>query len=149
MIISINLISFFFLQDLETFNMGDNEEPEKYLYKIAQFFDGNFNETELEKILNAPILKPTIQSSFWIFLIQYALLSVFGIIGNLAIMAYSIYHKLYNDTTHAFLINLSVCHIVQCAVVLPITLVVMLIQHWIFGKFLCFFLPMLQVSWFY
>lgn len=126
--------------------MDENEEPEKYLYEIAKFFDGNFNKTELEKILNAPILKPTIQSAFWVFLVQYALLSVLGILGNLAIMAYSIYHKLYNDTTHAFLINLSLCHIIQCAIVLPITLVVMLIQHWIFGRFLCFFLPMMQVS---
>ncbi|XP_036224829.2 uncharacterized protein [Bactrocera oleae] len=118
--------------------------PEKYLMVIAHFLSGDFNDTETMDRLNGPILKASIKSVYWLFLIQYALLALAGIAMNVSIIAYAMYHRLYKDVTHAFIVNLALCHLVQCALVLPITLMVMLIQNWIFGQFLCFFLPMLQ-----
>ncbi|XP_055389932.1 probable serine/threonine-protein kinase nek3 [Condylostylus longicornis] len=123
-------------------NYKDVQIPENYLLLIAEaLHNGDFNTTG---DINRPILKGSIRSFYWIFIIQYAVLAILGIISNIAIIIYTLYYKLFKDITHAFIINLGICHVVQCAIVLPITLMVMLIQNWIFGQFLCFFLPMLQ-----
>lgn len=120
--------------------------PERYFLAIAQILAGHANSTEDLERLNGPNLKASIKSVYWLFLIQYAALALLGVLMNITIVVYLMYHRLYKDVTHAFIINLALCHFVQCALVLPISLMVMLIQNWIFGQFLCFFLPMLQVS---
>ncbi|KAM7347702.1 uncharacterized protein ACRADG_007209 [Cochliomyia hominivorax] len=125
-------------------NMADKDGPDKYLLIIAQFLDGHINDTNAIDRYNGPVLIASIKNVYWIFLIQYAMLAMMGIVMNVTIIAYIMYHRLYKDVTHAFIVNLAFCHFIQCAVVLPISLMVMLIQNWIFGQFLCFFLPMLQ-----
>jgi hypothetical protein len=95
---------------------------------------------------SSPILKPIVYNTYPIFVIQYTLLSIFSICSNLLIVFYVMRFKLYRDVTQAFLINLSLCYFLQSIVVLPLSLTILLIQNWIFGQFLCFFLPMLQVS---
>lgn len=118
----------------------------RYFLAIAEILAGHANSTEDLERLNGPNLKASIKSVYWLFLIQYAALALLGVLMNITIVVYLMYHRLYKDVTHAFIINLALCHFVQCALVLPISLMVMLIQNWIFGQFLCFFLPMLQVS---
>ncbi|XP_068159006.1 uncharacterized protein [Drosophila tropicalis] len=120
------------------------EMPDKYFMAIAHFLEGHVNNTDDMERFNGPILKSSIKSVYWLFLIQYAALALLGVILNIVIIVYIMYHRLYKDVTHAFIINLALCHFVQCALVLPVSLMVMLIQNWIFGQFLCFFLPMLQ-----
>lgn len=93
-----------------------------------------------------PVLKPVVENIYPLFIIQYGILAIIGIISNLTIIFYIMNLKLYRDVTHSFIVNLSFCQFVQCSIVLPITLMVLLIQNWIFGQFLCFFLPLLQVS---
>lgn len=132
--------------DIADFEAKWKDVPDKYFLIIAHFLTGHYNDTDAIDRFNGPILKASIKNVYWIFLIQYAILAMMGIVMNIAIIAYIVYHRLYRDVTHAFIINLAFCHFVQCAVVLPVTLMVMLIQNWIFGQFLCFFLPMLQVS---
>lgn len=130
----------------QNMNMADRDGPDKYLLIIAQYLDGHINDTDAIDRYNGPVLITSIKNVYWIFLIQYAMLAMMGIAMNVIIIAYIVYHRLYKDVTHAFIVNLAFCHFIQCAVVLPISLMVMLIQNWIFGQFLCFFLPMLQVS---
>lgn len=120
--------------------------PDKYFMVIAHLLAGHINDTEDMERVNGPILKASIKSVYWLFLIQYATLALLGVLLNIAIIVYIMYNRLYKDVTHAFIINLAFCHFVQCALVLPVSLMVMLLQNWIFGQFLCFFLPMLQVS---
>lgn len=120
--------------------------PDQHLFAMYTFITGfeNMSETELSK----PILRPGLQDTYFLFIIQYAFLSMLGMLTNIWIIYYITRHKLYRDNTHAFFINLSVCHFVQSALVVPVTLVVIIIHNWILGQFMCYFVPMLQVSCF-
>lgn len=120
-----------------------NNIPEHYLDAITHYVVGFHNET---RDFSEPILKPVVANIYPIFIVQYGLLSLFGIISNSTIIFYIMRYKLYRDVTHAFIVNLAVCHFVQAAIALPITLMVNLIKNFVFGQFLCFFLPLLQVS---
>lgn len=120
------------------------ELPENLLLPIYHYITGIHNATD--KDVSNLILKPALSNVFVIFILQYGLLALCGIFLNIYIICYIIRYKLYRDITHAFMVNLCLCHFVQCAFVLPITLLLILTQNWIFGQFLCYFIPLLQVS---
>ncbi|XP_046385712.1 5-hydroxytryptamine receptor 1-like [Ischnura elegans] len=48
------------------------------------------------------------------------------------------------DPTLCFLANVAIADAIKCLMVLPVSLAVLLVQNWVFGSFLCFFLPMMQ-----
>lgn len=131
-------------------NSGGNKDtiyheiPEHWLAVIVHYVTGFHNATLPE--FSQPIVKPALQKIYPIFIVQYGLLSMFGVIANVYIIYYIMRYKLYQDVTHAFMMNLGLAHFVQCSLVLPITLIIIIIQNWIFGQFLCFFAPLLQVS---
>lgn len=129
---------------MSTVNPQLKSLPETQLIEIYQYVTGFDNRTDAE--LTKPILRSGLQDIYYLFIIQYAILSLFGIVLNLGVVYYIFKRKLYRDNTHAFYVNLSVCHFVQSAFVLPITLFVIIVHNWILGQFMCFFVPMLQVS---
>lgn len=118
--------------------------PEHLLTPIVHYITGFHNLTDHD--VNEAILKPALSDIYILFIIQYGVLALVGIVANLFIIYYIFQHKLYHDETHAFMVNLCCCHLVQCMFVLPVTLMVILIQNWIFGQFMCYFVPLLQVS---
>lgn len=120
------------------------EMPDHWLAVIYQYVTGFQNVSGKE--FSEPIIKPALIHIYPLFAVLYGLLTVFGVITNVYLIYYIMRYKLYRDVTHAFLMNLALCHFVQCGVVLPITLMVIIVQNWIYGQFLCFFLPLLQVS---
>ncbi|XP_043275778.1 neuropeptide Y receptor type 2 isoform X2 [Venturia canescens] len=75
---------------------------------------------------------------------MYGLLVLVGIVMNCGMMYHIMSHKLHRDPTYAFLINIAISDLIKCVFVLPLTLAVLLIDNWIFGQFLCYFLPILQ-----
>lgn len=129
-----------------------NQIPDFYLAVVANYINDlrhgqqppNINDSTFD--FAQPHLKPIVKHTYPIFILQYGLLAVFAVLSNIAVLAYIVRLRLFYDSTHAFVVNLAVCHIVQCVITLPITLMVTIIQNWIFGNFLCFFLPFLQVS---
>lgn len=118
--------------------------PEHLYTPIFHLVTG-FNNLS-DKDVNEPILKPALANIYILFIIQYGVLALIGIVANIYIIYYIFQHKLYHDGTHAFMVNLCMCHLIQCVFVLPVTLMVILIQNWIFGQFMCYFVPLLQVS---
>lgn len=118
--------------------------PEHLLMPIVHFVTGFHNLSDRE--VNSAFLKPALSNIYVLFIIQYGVLALIGVLANAYIIYYILHHKLYHDGTHAFMVNLCMCHLVQCAFVLPVTLMVILIQNWIFGQFMCYFVPLLQVS---
>ncbi|XP_058830624.1 uncharacterized protein LOC131689504 [Topomyia yanbarensis] len=121
--------------------------PDNFLAAVAQVvlgIVGDHNETLHGGDYGSPVLKPVVSRIYPLFIIIYAIPAALGIGSNVLIVSYISKYRLHRDATQAFIVNLAVCHTVQCAFVLPVTLMVMLIQNWIFGQFLCFFLPLLQ-----
>lgn len=123
-----------------------NNLPDQHLFAIYQYITGFNNITDKE--LSQPILRQSLSDTYFLFVIfvQYALLSLIGMVTNIWIIYYIIRHKLYRENTHAFFVNLSLCHFVQSAFVVPITLIVIIVHNWILGQFMCYFVPILQVS---
>lgn len=120
------------------------EVPDHWLATILHYATSGYqNGTSLD--YSDPMVKPELEDIYPLFVIQYAVLSVFSILANVLLLYYIVHYKLYRDCTHAFLANLSLAQLVLCAVVLPITMMVIIIQNWIYGQFMCFFLPLLQV----
>lgn len=122
--------------------LKDTSDPQ--FLELLRAITGLENVTEAE--LTKPILRSTIQDTYILYIIQYALLSVVGVAANSWAIYYISKHKLYRDNTHAFFVNLSICHFVQSAFVVPVTLVTTIVHNWILGTFMCYFVPMLQVS---
>lgn len=118
--------------------------PETWLQTIQQIMDGITN-TSLD--LHKPHLRPAFVHNYGFFIFIYSVLVVFGAVANIGVL-YDIFRRaLYHDATYCFIINLAISDFLKCVFVLPITLAVLLIQNWIFGQFLCFFLPMMQVCY--
>lgn len=124
------------------------EEDENYpysnhfLFKIINQFNKAGNSTE---DFSKPYLRPTFYQIYPLIIFIYSLLIISGIVMNFFMAYHIIKFKLYNDATHAFLINIIIANIIKCFFALPLSLAVILIDNWIFGKFMCYFLPMLQV----
>lgn len=118
--------------------------PENLLNSIIHYITGFHNSSGRE--INELILKPGLSNFYKLFIIQYGLLSVCGIVSNIFVIGYILRYKLYRDVTQAFILNLGLCHFIQSAFVLPVTCLLILSQNWIFGQFLCYFIPLLQVS---
>lgn len=120
-----------------------DEIPETWLAVMANFAMGHHNQSI---DYSAPILKPVVSNIYPIFVLQYGLLILVGVTANVLVMYHILRMKLYKDVTNAFMMNLALSHLVQCLVVMPSTVMVLLLDNWIFGQFFCYFLPMLQVS---
>lgn len=115
----------------------------QFIFKLINRFKEPGNETE---DFSKPILRPVFYNTYPLLIFVYSLLIICGIIMNFAMFYHILKFKLYRDPTNAFLINMVISDVIKCIFVLPISLAVMLIDNWIFGKFLCFFLPILQVG---
>ena len=70
-----------------------------------------------------------------------------GIVVNAVISAVITRRKLYlTDNTHLCVLNLSLAFLMQLIVVVPLTLFVIVVHNWVLGSFICYTLPIIQVS---
>ncbi|CAO1338270.1 unnamed protein product [Diamesa serratosioi] len=129
------------MQSLE----DDDGGIEGYIKKIDKFLHGKDEiENNTEHDFSQPIVREALEKYLPFLFCLYGLLMVIGVTGNIVLIAYIVKQKLYYNETHGFIINLALCQILQCSFVLPITILIIVLQNWIFGQFLCFFVPMLQ-----
>lgn len=117
--------------------------PDEYLPLIMHYLSGLENgSVDLSKAH----LRKSFNTFYPLVIFVYALLVIFGTLANLAMVYHIVKYGLHKDTTCAFLINIAIVDVIKCVFVLPISLAVLLVQNWIFGRFMCYFLPILQVS---
>ena len=117
--------------------------PDKYLATIVDILMGSSNNSDG---LRSPKVRSSVANIYPFFIAMYAILAIAGTLSNCGMIYHIAKHKLYRDPTFAYLINIAVSDIIKCLFVLPISLAVLLVENWVFGKFMCYSLPMIQVS---
>ncbi|XP_057334888.1 uncharacterized protein LOC130673720 isoform X4 [Microplitis mediator] len=117
--------------------------PSKYYETIAHYILGLKNLSSKHD-LSKPMLRLSVIKIYPLLILIYSVLIAVGVAANITMIIHISKNKLYRDPTYAFLINIAISDIIKCIIVLPITLAVLLIQNWVFGKFLCLSLAMIQ-----
>lgn len=115
----------------------DEFEIEENIKKIDKYLHGKDeigNNTQHD--FSQPIVREALEKYLPFLICLYGMLMLSGVIGNIILIAYIVKQKLYHNETHGFIINLALCHILQCSFVLPITILIIVLQNWIFGQFL-------------
>lgn len=96
--------------------------------------------------IDTPYLRHTFADSYPLVVFAYLLIIVFGVVANSMEIYTILRRQLYDNATYVYLMNLAVADLVKCLFVLPVSITTLLLQNWIFGSFMCYFVPMLQVS---
>ncbi|XP_066947795.1 LOW QUALITY PROTEIN: orexin/Hypocretin receptor type 1-like [Macrobrachium rosenbergii] len=115
--------------------------PDKLLSQIIRNIESFPNETV---DFRQPQLRPAFQKIYPLFLLLYGVLVVAGTVGNMAMVTHLIRRRRYREPVCTYLMNLGVCNLIMSMLLLPLSLAILLLQNWIFGSFLCYFVPMLQ-----
>ncbi|XP_059173940.1 neuropeptide Y receptor type 5-like [Physella acuta] len=113
----------------------------QYIELIIQFMVTN-NHSDFD--FKVPFVKPSLRYVYPFLIFLHVVICLVGVVGNTAIVVVIAKRRLYQDQTYFLLANLAFSDLIKCLAVLPISLANFLIQNWLFGSFLCFFLPMLQ-----
>jgi hypothetical protein len=131
-----------------------NGVPDNWLNVITQSMMGLRNDSGVD--FSKPYVRPSVTHVFPVFVFLYALAVVVAAVLNVAVIWNVVKHCLYKDPTYGYIVNLATANIIKCVLVLPVSLTILLVlpvsltillvQNWVFGSFLCFFLPMLQVG---
>ncbi|VVC44881.1 G protein-coupled receptor, rhodopsin-like,GPCR, rhodopsin-like, 7TM [Cinara cedri] len=116
--------------------------PSKWVPVVIDYLKGFRNDTT---DFNRAQLRSSVQTTYPAFVCGYSALIMAGTLCNAYVLAIVIRKRLYAaDPVYVYVANLALTGIVECVSVLPISLMVLLIQNWAFGRFMCYFLPMLQ-----
>ena len=119
------------------------EEPSQgYISLVLTWMNSN-NTTSFD--FTQPYIKNSLRYVYPLFMFLHAVVGLAGLVGNLTLIIVMGKRRLYHDQTFFFLGNLAFSDVIKCTIVLPISLANMLIQNWVFGSFMCFFLPMIQL----
>lgn len=122
--------------------MPVEEEPQSgFITQILIWIDQR-NDTSFD--FTQPYIRHSMRYVYPLFMFLYAAVGLTGFVGNVSMLIVMGKQRLYHDPTYFFLGNLAFSDLIKCVFVLPISLANMLVQNWIFGSFLCFFLPMIQ-----
>lgn len=127
----------------EYYEEDSTHVPELWLHAIRQILVTDHNHSI---DITEPHIRHSFVGNYVFFIICYAMLILAGTALNVCVVTHIIRKRLYYDATYCFIINLALSNLVMCLVVLPLTLTVLIVENWIFGQFLCFFTPMIQVN---
>ena len=131
--------------EVETNEGGVSEIPETYYAIILNFIHNNHNENNETIDFSKPYIKNSLKYIYPLFIFIHAVVILFGTFGNIAMLVMLLRTGLFRNPTYFFLGNIALSDIIKAGIVLPITIVNLLIQNWIFDSFLCYFLPMIHM----
>lgn len=123
-----------------------HEIPDKYLGVIVHFMLKFHNDTSE---FNKPQLRRTFRSSYPLFLVLYGSLFVSSLIANSWMVLHIYREKRPRESVCVYLFVNALNDIFKLLVVIPISLVTLFLDNWLFGRFLCFASPIVQDFPFY
>ncbi|KAL8585900.1 hypothetical protein ACOMHN_019315 [Nucella lapillus] len=122
--------------------MSMDGSEENYVHHVLQWLETVNKSGRVD--FTRPFVRPSLHYVYPLFVLLYATVGTIGIAGNAAMLFVITRRRLYHDQTFFLMGNLALSNLIKCIFSLPITLANLLIQNWLFGSFICFFLPMLQ-----
>ncbi|XP_045466251.1 probable G-protein coupled receptor 83 [Harmonia axyridis] len=100
--------------------------------------------SDVDSDLREPHLRPSLVESYKFVIFAFCLQIAVGFVVNAVVFLAILKYKLYKDATFAFVLNNTICDLVKCVFVLPLSVYVLLVQNWVLGECMCSFLPMIQ-----
>lgn len=136
------------------FNNGNKEKllkdfPDKFVPELIHSLQVHSNDST---DFSSPHIRTSLYSSYPWFIAAYVIIMLGGIVSNIVMLVrlLKIFRRLrerkVNYTEYLFMANIAVLNILMCLVVMPLSLAIVLIQNWVFGKLLCYLAPIMQVS---
>ncbi|XP_013782397.1 neuropeptide Y receptor type 6-like [Limulus polyphemus] len=120
--------------------------PDHYVGMVIHFFMHFHNDTTDFK---TPHLRPSLKNSFPLYLILYGLVGALGLFLNANMLRRIFLFREHCENIDKYLASNAVNDMFKCIVVMPVSLAILALQNWIFGSFLCHFLPIAQDVPFY
>lgn len=117
------------------------ELPENHQLIIITHLTLFHNDTKDFSVIH---IRESVQYVYPLYIFLYAVIALVGTISNVCLIVTIVRRRLYRDPTCFFICNLAISDIIKCLVVLPISLWNVIVLNWVFGSFLCYFIPMLQ-----
>lgn len=93
-----------------------------------------------------PVMRRSLAAAWPALATLYGLLMSAGVGANACVLGSLLRRPRVVDHTCIYVANLALANLVQCGIVLPASLAVLVLQNWVFGRALCYCLPMIQVS---
>lgn len=85
-----------------------------------------------------------LRSTSLLFIAINAVIFIVGLSLNVLLLAWMIKGRLYRDRSMLFVSNIALCDLLQLTFVLPYTLCIILFEHWVMGRVLCYAGPWAQ-----
>ncbi|XP_011500537.1 PREDICTED: G-protein coupled receptor 54 isoform X2 [Ceratosolen solmsi marchali] len=126
---------------MQLISQDSSDIPEQYLPTIIRHLNGFRNDT-LD--FSKPYLNPYFANIYPLPVIIYSILIILSTLANFAMIYHIFKYDVHKEPTCAYLVNIAIANVIHVVLALPITLAVLLMHNWIFGKFICYCLPMLQ-----
>ena len=122
--------------------------PDKFVPELIHAFQDHHNDTT---DFSTPHIRTSLQSSYPFFIMAYVLVILGGVVANIAMLlkvlkiVQELRKKKVNFTEYLFLGNIALLNIIFCSLVMPLSLAILLIQNWVFGRLICYLVPIMQV----
>ena len=122
--------------------MGLSDLDQSYLELLHQAINSMDGNETID--FRKPYIKVSLRHVYPLFILLHACVMLFGFFGNMSMFVVIVRGRLYSNPLFFFIANLALSDMIKSGIVLPITLANLLLQNWVFGSFLCFFLPMMH-----
>ena len=122
--------------------MGDiiDDYDETEMRAIIQWYEKHLAPNDSD--FRALEFRESLRHTYALFIALYAITWLLGVLLNIGVLCYITCHS--RSQLMSLLLHLAASHLIKLVLVMPLTLVNLLLKHWLMGELTCYLLPMLQ-----